>query len=80
MKRVRDIRIEELSSHEFKRLFRKKYLSEKYYDSKSKEFYELKIESMKYEEYTTKFLKLLRYVPYIKVEKTKVQLFLVDYH
>jgi len=30
VKRVRDIRIEELSWHEFKRLFRKKYLSERY--------------------------------------------------
>jgi len=59
--------------HEFKRLFRKKYLSERYYDSKAKEFYELKIGSMTNEEYTTKFLELLRYVSYLKDEKTKVQ-------
>jgi len=32
--------------------------------------------SMTYEEYTTKFLELLRYVPYLKGEKTKVQRFI----
>eukprot|EP00253_Pinus_taeda_P014682 PITA_14682 len=31
---------------------------------------------MTYEEYTTKFLELLRYVPYIKDEKEKVQRFI----
>ena len=46
VKQVRDIRTEELSWHEFKRLFRKKYFSERYYDRKSKEFYELKMGSM----------------------------------
>ena len=56
MKWVRDIKTEELSWHEFKRLFRRKYLSERYYDGKAKEFYELKMGSMTDEEYTTKFL------------------------
>jgi len=32
--------------------------------------------SMTDEEYMTKFLELLRYVPYLKVEKTKVQRFI----
>lgn len=76
MKCVRDIGIEELSWHEFKRLFKKKYLSERYYDSKSKEFYELKMGLMTYEEYPTKLLELLRYVLYLKDEKTKVQRFI----
>jgi len=52
---VRDIRIEELSWHEFKRLFRKKYLLEKYYDKKAKEFYELNMGYMTNGEYATKF-------------------------
>ena len=30
---------------------------------------------MTYEEYTTNFLELLRYVPYLKDEKAKVQIF-----
>ena len=66
VKRVRDIRTEELSWHEFKRLFQKKYLSERYYDRKAKQFYGLKMGSMIDDEYMTKFLELLRYVPYLK--------------
>lgn len=75
VKWVRDIKKEELIRHESKRPFRKKYLLERYYDIKSKEFYELKIGSVKDEEYTTEFLELLRYVPYIKYEKAKFQIF-----
>ena len=62
VKQVRDIGIDNLSWQEFKRIFRKKYLSERYYNGKAKKFYELKMASMTYEEYTTKFLELLRYV------------------
>ena len=61
---------------EFKRIFRKKYISERYYDDKEKEFYELKMGSMTNEEYTRKFLELLRYVPYLKEEKTKTHRFI----
>ena len=53
----------------------KKNFSKSYYNSKAKEFYELKMGSMTYEEYTTKFLELLRYVLYLKYEKAKVQRF-----
>jgi len=69
-----------LSWHEFKRLFRKKYLLERLYDSKGKELYELKMGSMTDEEYMTKFLELLTYVPYLKYEKAKVQLFVNGFH
>jgi len=75
VKRVRDVRTEELSWHEFKRLFRKKYLSDRYYNNKAKEFYALKMGLMTNEEYTTKSLELLRYVPYRKDKKAKVQRF-----
>jgi hypothetical protein len=40
----------------------KKYLSEKYYDKKMQEFFELKLGSMTMDEYEKKFLELLRYV------------------
>ena len=50
MKRVRDIIIEDLNWYEFKWYFRKKYLSEMYYKSDAKEFYELNMGSMTYEE------------------------------
>jgi hypothetical protein len=60
----------------FEKYFRKKYLSEKYFDEKTKEFYELKLGQLTIEEYVNKFLDLLRYVPYIKAEKAKVQCFI----
>lgn len=75
-KPVRGTREEELSWNEFKRLFRKNYLSNIYYDRKAKELYDLKMGSMTNEEYMTKFLELLRYVPYLKNEKKKVQSFI----
>jgi len=75
VKSVRDIRTKDLSWYEFKRHFRKKYLLERYYDKKAKEFYELKMGLMKEEEYMTKFLVLLRYVPYIKDEKENFHIF-----
>lgn len=62
VKQVRDIRMKELSWHEYNIIFRKKYLSERYYDSKAKEFYELKMGSIMKENNMTKFLELLRYV------------------
>lgn len=75
VKQVKDIRMEDLSWHEFKRLFKKKYLSEKYYDGKAKGLYELKMGSLTDEECMTKFLELLSYVLYIRYEKAKVQSF-----
>jgi len=47
-------------------------LSERYYDDRAKEFYELQMGSMIDDEYTSKFLELLRYVPYLKDEKAKI--------
>lgn len=76
MKRVRGIRKKESSWHEFKRLFKKVYFPERYYDGKAKEIYELNMGSMTDEEYTTMFLELLRYVPYLKDEKMKVHRFI----
>lgn len=61
---------------EFKRLLRKKYPSEKYYDDKEKEFYDLEMGSMTDEEYTSRFLELLRYVPYPTEEKEKIHRFI----
>ena len=71
MKTVKDIHEDDFTWHTFERVF-KKYLFERYYDDKSKEFYELRMGSMTDEEYTSRFLELLRYVPYLKEEKAKV--------
>ena len=40
VKNVRDIQEEELTWSEFKRHFKKKYLFERYYDDREKEFYD----------------------------------------
>lgn len=79
VKRVKGIKTKELSLHEFKRFFRKKYLSEIYYDDKAKEFYELNMGSITNEVYKTKFLELLWCVPYFKDEKKKVQRFAIGF-
>lgn len=60
---------------EFERLFKKNYLSKRYYYDRAKEFYELQMGSVTDDEYTRRFLELLRYVPYLKEEKAKLQRF-----
>ena len=57
----------------FKRYFKKNFLSEQYYEERAKEFYELKLGSMTMKDLNSKFLSLLRYVPYLVDEKPKVQ-------
>jgi hypothetical protein len=76
LKNMKGVREEDLSWEQFEKYFRKKYLSEKYFDEKTKEFYELKLGQLTIEEYVKK-LNLLRYVPYIKAEKAKVQRFII---
>ena len=84
LKNVKGVREEDLSSKQFEKYFWKKYLSEKYFDEKTKEFYEIKLGQLTIEEYVNKFLDLLRYVHYRKAEKAKVQCFISglpkDYH
>ena len=76
VKNVRAIWEEELTWSDFKRLFRKRYLSEGYYGDKEKEFYELNMGSMTVEKYTSIFFGLLRYLPYHKEEKAKIERFI----
>jgi hypothetical protein len=76
LKNVKGVCEEDLSWKQFEKYFWKKYLSKKYFDEKTKEFYELKLGKQTIEEYANKFLDLLRYVPYIKEEKAKVQRFI----
>ena len=56
--------------------FKKKFLLEQYYEERAKEFYDLRLGTMSMKELNSKFLRLLRYVPYIVDEKPKVQRFL----
>jgi len=72
LRNMKGIHETELSWKQFEKYFNKKYLSERYYDERTKEFYELKLGQLTIDEYINKFLELLRYVPYIKDEKVKV--------
>lgn len=63
---VNDIREEEFIWDDFERLFKKNYLLEKYYADKAKEFYDMHMGSLIDDEYTSRFLELLMYVPYLK--------------
>jgi hypothetical protein len=46
---------------------------EKYFDGKTKDFYELKLGKLTIDGYINKFLELIRYEPYIKDEKVNMQ-------
>ena len=78
----KSIREKNINWSTFKKYFKKKFLSEQYYKERAKEFYELKLGTMNMKELNSKFLSLLRYVPYIMDEKLKVQRFLscLPYH
>jgi len=51
------------------------YLSERYYDNKDKELYEHKLGKLTANEYTTRLLELMRYVPYLKEKKIKIEIY-----
>jgi hypothetical protein len=76
LRNVKGIHEKELSWKRFEKYFRKQYLEEKYMDGKNKEFYELRMGKLTIDEFVNKFLELLRYVPYIKDEKVKMQRFI----
>jgi hypothetical protein len=65
-----------LTWKQFEKYFCKAYLSEKYYDNKIKEFHELKLGQLTMDEYAKRFMEMLRYVPYLKDEKERIQHFL----
>ena len=59
----------------FRRIFQEKYMFEKFFDRKVKEFHELKMGSMTMDSFINRFLDLLHYVPYIKDKNVKIQHF-----
>ena len=61
---------------DFQVKFKNRYLNECYYDNKAKEFHEIRRGQLTIDEFVTKLTNLLRYVPYIREEKAKVQRFL----
>ena len=68
-KQVKKISERKLKWKKFKKYFRHKYLSNRYYDDKIKEFHELRLGQQTMQEYANKFLELLRYVGTSKMKK-----------
>ena len=50
----------------FRKFFQEKYMSERFFDRKVKEFHELCMGSMTMDAFINRFLDLLHYVPHIK--------------
>jgi hypothetical protein len=75
-KTINKVRSNKLTWKIFKKYFKQKYLTERYYDEKDKEFHDLKLGKMMIEDFVTKFVNLMRYVPYLREEKEKVQWFM----
>jgi hypothetical protein len=65
LKLAKGLKEKQLEWSDFKKYFKKQYLSKSYYERKTKEFYELRLEQMMMEDLVNKFLELLRFVPYI---------------
>jgi hypothetical protein len=73
---VQHIRKKEVTWKEFKRYFKKKYLTKRYYDRRMKELFKLKLGNMTIDEYEQSFLELLMYVSFIKDDAVKIQRYL----
>eukprot|EP00253_Pinus_taeda_P005458 PITA_05458 len=59
----------------FQKYFKERYLTKRFYDEKAREFHDLRLGQQSMDEFINRFTSLLRYVPYIKEEKGKVQRF-----
>ena len=76
MKNVHSIDERDITWELFQQYFKDKYLTERFYDDKAKEFHDLRLGQMTIDDFVTKFTSLLRYLPYLRDEKAKVQRFL----
>ena len=59
-RKINNISERKITWKQFKKYFRRKYLSDRYYDNKIKEFHELKLGQLTMGEYANKFLEFLR--------------------
>jgi predicted AlkP superfamily phosphohydrolase/phosphomutase len=76
LKQSKHLDEKKVSWRQFKGYFQEKYLSEHYYERKTKEFFELKLGSMIMDEYEKILFEFLKYVDFIKDEKFKIQRFM----
>eukprot|EP00253_Pinus_taeda_P002934 PITA_02934 len=75
VKIVKGVTEQTITWDNFQRYFKERYLTERFYDEKAREFHDLRLGEQTMDEFITRFTSLLRYVPYIREEKAKVQRF-----
>eukprot|EP00253_Pinus_taeda_P012458 PITA_12458 len=75
VKIVKGVTEQDITWENFQRFFKERYLTERFYDEKAREFHDLQLGQITMDEFITRFTSLLRYVPYIREEKAKVQRF-----
>eukprot|EP00253_Pinus_taeda_P008401 PITA_08401 len=75
VKIVKGVTEQTITWENFQRYFKERYLTERFYDEKAREFHDFRLRQQTMDEFITRFTSLLRYVPYISEEKAKVQRF-----
>eukprot|EP00253_Pinus_taeda_P008664 PITA_08664 len=75
VKIVKGVMEQTITWENFQRYFKERYLTERFYDEKAREFHDLRLGQQTMDEFITRFTSLLRYVLYIREEKAKVQRF-----
>eukprot|EP00253_Pinus_taeda_P012645 PITA_12645 len=75
VKIVKGVTEQTITWDNFQKYFKERYLTERFYDEKAREFHDLRLGQQTMDEFITHFTSLLRYVPYIREEKAKVQRF-----
>eukprot|EP00253_Pinus_taeda_P018663 PITA_18663 len=75
VKIVKGVTEETITWDNFQKYFKERYLTERFYDEKAREFHDLCLGQQTMDEFITRFTSLLRYVPYVREEKAKVQRF-----
>eukprot|EP00253_Pinus_taeda_P026215 PITA_26215 len=75
IKIVKGVSEQNITWEKFQKYFKERYLTEHFYDEKAREFHDLRLRQQSMDEFINHFTSLLRYVPYIKEEKAKVQRF-----
>ena len=73
LKHTKKYELREIRWSNFRKIFQEKYMSERLFDRKVKEFRELRMGSMTMDAFINIFLDLLHYVPYIKDGMVKIQ-------
>eukprot|EP00253_Pinus_taeda_P028202 PITA_28202 len=75
VKIVKGVTERTITWEKFQKYFKERYLTERFYDEKTKEFHDLRLGQQTMDEFINRFTSLLRYVTYLKEEKAKVQRF-----